>query len=187
MNFLFIGSIYSESFREKMKEYGFPTGSAGQTFETALLSGLDKCSNVKVISEFFIPYYPKYPALFVSKDTYSLFSGDNHDIGISFINLPFLKQLTQFLSYKRSIRDKKKDIDAIIVYEVTSRQLLATVLAAKEVKKIVIVPDLPEFMSSKRNPFYLFAKRIDRLFINYALRHIDGYVLLSPFMKDKIV
>ena len=187
MNLLFIGSLYSESFKKELRGYGFPTGSAGQTFEAALVNGLDKCSNVKVISEYFIPFYPKYPTLFVSKDTYSHFSGDNTDIGISFINLPILKKLTQFHSYKRCIRDKKKGIDAIIVYEVTSRQLLATVLAAKEVKKIVIVPDLPEFMSSNRNLFYLFAKRIDKLLINYALRHFDGYVLLSPFMQERIV
>ena len=52
MKCLFIGSIYSENFKNYLMSQGVPSSSAGQTFETALLEGMGKIMDVNVISEF---------------------------------------------------------------------------------------------------------------------------------------
>lgn len=186
MNVLFIGSIYSDSFKKILTGAGLPISSAGQTFQDALLNGLDQLCNVRVISEFFIPSYPKFKKCFIPSEKFGHRDNVLNDTGISFVNLPLFKKASQFLSYCRSVRRNLNWADVIIVYEATSRQLLAPALAAKNKPKIVIVPDLPEYMSGNRNPVYLFAKRIDRSLIDFAMKRFDGFVLLSQFMKDKL-
>lgn len=186
MNILFIGSIYSESFKKILSEANLPTSSAGQTFQNALLSGLDSLCNVRVISEYYIPVYPKFKKLSVNSEHFSHNEVKSHDASISFINFPFVKKISQLISYCRITRKYVDWADVIIVYEATSRQLLAPVLVAKGKPKIVIVPDLPEYMSDNKNPLYLFAKKIDRWLIDFALKKFNGFVLLSHFMKEKL-
>lgn len=186
MNILFIGSIYSDLFKKSLSEAGLPISSAGQTFQKALLNGLDELCNVRVISEFFIPSFPKIKKLFIAAEKFSHNKREYNDESISFINFPFIKKISQVLSYCLKVRRRLQWADVIIVYEATSRQLLAPVLVAKNKPKFVIVPDLPEYMSDKRNPIYLFAKRIDRCLIYYAMKRFSGFVLLSRFMKEKL-
>ncbi|MDY4810593.1 MAG: glycosyltransferase, partial [Muribaculaceae bacterium] len=186
MNVLFIGSIYSESFRNVLLKAGLPTSSAGQTFQTALLNGLDQLCNVRVISEFFIPTYPKFKKCFIPSGKFNHKDDEINDTSISFVNLPLLKKASQFFSYYREVRRNLNWADVIIVYEATSRQLLAPVLAAKKKPKIAIVPDLPEYMSDNSNPVYVFAKKIDRWLIDFAMKRFNGFVLLSHFMKDRL-
>lgn len=187
MNILFIGSIYSESFKITLSKACLPTSSAGQTFQKALLNGLDSLCDVRVISEYYIPTYPKFKKCAIASEYFSHSDcKKNVDVNISFINLPLIKKCSQFLSYCIKIRQRLKWADVIIVYEATSRQLLAPLLVAKEKPKIVIVPDLPEYMSDNTNPIYLFAKKIDRYLIDFAIKRFNGFVLLSQFMKEKL-
>lgn len=186
MNILFIGSIYSDSFKKTLIEAGLPISSAGQTFQKALLNGLDQLCDVRVISEFFIPSYPKFKKWIIKSEHFSHKDDEVKDISISFVNLPLLKKASQFFSYYREIRRNLNWADIIIIYEATSRQLLAPALAAKKKNKIVIVPDLPEYMSDSKNLIYLFAKRIDRWLIDFAMKRFNGFVLLSNYMKDKL-
>lgn len=181
---LFICAIPSNNMVTFLSTHSLPTSSAGQTFGKALMMGLAEFCNIQVISEFFIPTFPKLKKIKVGKEKYIL--NEVQCESISFLNFPLIKKLTQFISYLKTIWKSSKVADTIIVYEVTSRQLLAAVLAGRNTKKIVVVPDLPEFMSSNTNPLYLFAKKIDRFFIDWALKHMDGFVLLSPYMKHKL-
>lgn len=187
MNILFVGSIYSDKFRQILESEGLPSSSAGQTFQRALLSGLSHISNVKVISEYYIPSFPKFRKVFLNSEQYSKEEICDYDgESISFVNISCVKKISQLLSYVSKIRKYVDWADAIIVYEVTSRQLLAPVLAKKGKTKIVIVPDLPEFMSDNKNVLYLMAKKIDRMIIDYALKKYNGFVLLSQYMKEKL-
>ena len=184
MKVLFIGSIYSNSFKKYLINQGLPISSAGQTFEIALLDGLNKYCDIKVISEFFVPTYPKFKKCYIDGELFQ--AGSSACESIVFFNIPFLKKISQFFSYLIKIWKYSKSADSIIVYELTSRQLLSAVIAGRSTKKYAIVPDLPEFMSENKNPFYLCAKKIDRFLINWALKRMDGFVLLSPHMKEKL-
>ena len=184
MKLLFIGSIYSNSFKEYLACQGLPNSSAGQTFQTALLDSLCKYSDINIICEFFVPAYPKLRKFCVNEEIFKL--GDIECECISYLNVPLLKKCSQFFSYLKHIRRYSDSADAIIIYELTSRQLLSSVLAGRRSKKVAIVPDLPEFMSDSRNPLYLLAKKIDRWLINWALRRMDAFVLFSPYMITKL-
>lgn len=186
MNILFIGSIYSESFKKILTKSNLPLSSAGQTFQTALLSGLDSICTVKVISEFFVPTYPRFKHSIINSELFSHNELASQDTSISFLNLPGFKKISQLFSYCIKLQKQRQWADVVVVYEATSRQLLAPVLIVKKLPKIVIIPDLPEFMSDNHNPIYLFAKKLDRIIINYALKRFDGFVLLSKFMKEKL-
>lgn len=184
MKCLFIGSIYSENFKNYLMSQGVPSSSAGQTFETALLEGMGKIMDVNVISEFCVPCFPKFKKFRIFGESYSI--GSIPCKSISYINIPLVKQITQMISYFEHIKKTSDSFDIIVIYELTSRQLLPVVLAGRKSKKVVIVPDLPEFMSENRNPLYLFAKKIDRCIIDWALKRMDGLVLLSPYMKERL-
>lgn len=180
----FIGSIYSDSFANTLTQNDLPSSSAGQTFERGLLSGLSEYSEIKCLSEFFAPSFPKLKKIYIQEEQFNT-SGIPCE-SISYINLPIIKKISQFFSYLIKIRRSLGPSDSIIIYELTSRQLLSAVIAGKSHKKIVVVPDLPEFMSDNSNLLYRIAKRIDRILINWALKYIDGYVLFSPYMKGRL-
>lgn len=184
MKCLFIGSVYSENFKRHLRSQGLPDSSAGQTFEIALLDGLSKFTDIGIITEFCVPAYPKFNQAWVKSESFLL--GQCVCQSISYCNLPFIKKMSQMLSYLKRIWQHIKGVDTIIVYELTSRQLLPAVIAGNTAKKIAIVPDLPEFMSENKNPLYLLAKRIDRILIDWALRRMDAFVLLSPHMRTKL-
>lgn len=51
---------------------------------------------------------------------------------------------------------------------------------------IVIVPDLPEFMSNNQSKLYRMLKKLDRHIIDYCLKRVDGLVLCSGHMREKL-
>lgn len=181
---MFVGSIYSDNFANILKRNGLPSSSAGQTFERGLLSGLSEYCDIKCLSEFFAPSFPKLNKIYIQEEQFS--TAGIHCECISYINLPIIKKISQFFSYLIKIKRSLGAFDSIIIYELTSRQLLSAVIAGRAHKKIVVVPDLPEFMSDNANIIYRVAKRIDRILINWALKYIDGYVLFSPYMKGRL-
>ena len=184
MRCLFLGSIYSANFKKILQSQGLPYSSAGQTFENALLEGMGKLIDINVISEFCVPNYPRFKKLKVKGESFVL--GTIQCKSINYINFYCIKKISQIISYYRAIRKSADLFDTVVVYELTSRCLLPVVLGGRKLKKVVIVPDLPEFMSENKNPLYLLAKKIDRVIINWALKRMDGFVLLSPYMRERL-
>lgn len=181
---VFVGSMHSEKMLKVLSDCGLSCSYASNTFQSSLLNVLANYCEIKHISELFIPTCPKVKATFIKSEKFCADGMKCESIG--FINLPFLKKISQIISCYGKIKKNAKDTDTIIIYELTSRRLIPAVLAGKSIRKIVIVPDLPEFMSSNTNPLYLFAKKIDKLLIDWTLKHVDGFVLFSPYMKEKI-
>ncbi len=181
---LFIGSIYSKNFIKFLRSQSLPDSSAGQTFEHGLLLGLSENIDIKCLSEFFAPSFPKLKIIHIKGEQFNT-SGIPCE-SISYFNLPIVKKISQFFSYLINIRKSLGPSDSILIYELTSRQLLSAVIAGKYHKKIVVVPDLPEFMSDNHNLLYRIAKKIDKILINLALKYIDGYVLFSSYMEERL-
>lgn len=181
---LFVGSVQSEKMVKALSDYGLSCSYASNTFQSSLLNALEKYCEIRQVSELFVPTYPTVKPVFIKSEKFCADGMEGESI--SFINFPFLKKLSQIVSCSGKIKKYAKDADAIIIYELTSRRLLPAVLAGRAVRKIVIVPDLPEFMSSNSNPLYLFAKKIDKRLIDWTLKRMDGFVLFSPYMKEKI-
>lgn len=186
MNILFLGSLYPDRTYEKLIKSKINVGFAAQVFQKALLTGLDLFSQVQVLSEVTIPSFLSSNILRVKEECFSHKSSkDLCDWTVPYLNLPIIKQISICISYILSIRKSKK-ADVILIYEITSRHLLSALIGSRSSKKILIVPDLPEYMSENRNIFYLIFKRIDRWIINFSLKHMDGFILFSECMKDSL-
>lgn len=188
MNILFIGgSLLSDDFRLRLKMKGITYSNAAETFVSALLNGLCGLTKVKMVTEFFVPAYPQYDEYNIKGEKFDHVSG-TEVISIPYLNIPVFQRLSKTLSFYREIKKQLKEkCDVVIIYEVTSRTLVSTLLANNNKKKVVlIVPDLPEFMSNNQSLLYRAAKKIDKIIIDYCLRKIDGFVLFSPYMSNKI-
>ena len=98
-----------------------------------------------------------------------------------------IKHISKIIRVRRAIKfslDDNSD-NKILIYAVHSPFLLALCgIDKKKYKSCLIVPDLPEFMSGRKNFAYVIGKKIDRFFINIGLKNIDSFVLFSSHMKE---
>lgn len=186
MKILFLGSLYPDKTFESLIKSKINVGFAAQIFQKALLAGLDRFSQVQVISEVTIPSFPSTKILMVKEESFSHGSSNNLvDRTVPYLNLPIIKQISICISYIRSIRKTEK-ADVLLIYEITSRHLLSAILGSRSSKKVLIVPDLPEYMSENKKIFYLILKRIDRCIIDFLLKYIDGFIFFSECMKESL-
>ena len=184
MKLVFVGTVSPNQLLEELLRAGVYQAYAADTFQSALLEGF-KLNNCKVdlITSPSMVSYPQY-ARFIQYGFLFKHSDKEHFSGesIGFINLPVVKLICKFINLSQVLRKKHIVDTPIIVYGVSSFQLLSVTLFARKAKKYLVVPDLPEFMSSNTNVVYRALKWIDRCIINLTLKHIAGYILLSRDM-----
>lgn len=191
MNVLYIGSIYPEGLQEDLLKKGSVIGFAAHTFQSALISGLDECyPDMRVISSALTSLFPKIKELNCRQFDFS-HKGDEvkRDKYVGGLNLPLIKLFSKYIRVKRALRNslRKSDENIVIVYGIHSPFLLAVHRLRKRISKaVVVVPDLPEYMSGKSGTVRNFLKKIDKKLINQCLSSFDGFVLLSPFMREKL-
>ena len=137
MNILFIGgSILSDDFRLRLKKKGIIYSNAAETFVSALLNGLCELSKVRVVTEFFVPAYPKYDEYNIKGEQFGHVSRAEVT-SIPYLNIPFIQRLSKTWSFYKEIKKHLKEkCDVVIIYEVTSRTLVSTLLANKN-KKVI--------------------------------------------------
>ena len=191
MNVIYIGSIYPAGLQEKLLKKGSVIGFAGHTFQAALISGLDECyPDMKVISSALTSPFPKIKELNCRQFNFS-HKGEEvkSDKYVGGLNLPLIKLFSKYLRVKKALRNslKNNDDNVVIVYGTHSPFLLAVHRLRKRISKaIVVVPDLPEFMSGNSGTILIFLKKLDKKLINRCLSSFDGFVLLSPYMREKL-
>lgn len=170
---------------EMKSHVDFPSNS----LQSALLSGLDQIyDNLKVISSPPVSPYPKIKVKDFKPFRFSHKGGSQlNDAFVGALNLPIIRLISRFLrvraELKKSISNKESNI--LITYGLHTPFLLAAVCLRKRIDKCcVIVPDMPQFMSGKKNRLYRMAKALDKMIINHCIRKYDMFVLLSPHMAD---
>lgn len=190
MNVIYIGGVPPKELQDKVKEYGSSTDIAGYTLQSAIVGGLDECyHNMIVLTTLWIESFPKSTKCFFRRQSFShKEDSNNNDVFCGFINIPLIKNLTQYLSLKRELKKviRKDEKNIIISYALTSYSLLAINDFRKHSQTCVIVPDLPEYMSDRKNFLYRMAKLIDKKLINRLLKEINSFVLLSPYMRERL-
>ncbi len=195
MRVYFIGSLYPSERLKEIISNCRPGGidNAANNFQWSLISGFyHYYDNFNIITQPNIRTYPTYyKHPFFRSSRYSNRAG-SYDQCLGFLNIPIIKQFDKF--YRLTARLKKivpkNEPSLIVIYAITSSSLKAINELKKsgwnQIKTCLIVPDLPQFMSSSKNPIYLFLKKIDSWIINDQLRSIDCFVLLTKFMTEKI-
>lgn len=191
MNLIYIGYLYPDRLLQELiglKSYiDFPAHS----FQTAMLKGLDRIfPQTKVISAAPVSAYPKIKKWNFKKQMFSHRGDDNNnDVYVGVLNFPIIALFSRFLRVRSQIRKsiRKNGKNVVLSYGLHTPFLLAVLSLRRHFDKTcIIVPDLPQFMTEKSNMLYRFAKAIDRRIINFCLKRMDAFVLLSPHMAEKL-
>lgn len=187
MNIIFIGQIYHNEQLKQFSALGSQTDIAANTFQEALISGIDSSiHNINVISTPYVSCFPFIKLLRVKGETSH--RDNTKRYSVPFINIIGIKHISKAISIRKKIKQLLSDGQdyRIVLYSMHSPFLMSILGLDKKHKTCLIVPDLPEYMSGKKNIIYRIAKKIDRFIINYCLKQIDSFVLFSPLMKERL-
>lgn len=188
--FLFIGDYCPPALVGEFIGAGSIPDFAGFNLQDSLIKGFDQNGvNLRVISEPYVSAYPKYKRAIIRDKSFNHHTkeiGRGNDILLGFLNIPIFKMFSKMLRLRKYLRKiLKGDKKNVVLYSLHSPHILAVILNRKYINSIsVIVTDLPQYMSGNKNLLYALAKSIDRVLINFALKKVDSFVLLSEQMKD---
>lgn len=188
---IFLGSIYPESLLKELMARKQFVDYPANVFQLSLLKGLDEhLTDLRVVSS------PVIKSSYSSvKDICGRCSfshkglADKEDLCVGSVPILGIQMLTEFCRVYKTLKssfNKKDNPNNLIIYALHSPFLLAATLLRKRITcSCVVVPDLPEFMSGG-NAWRKLFKKIDRSVINFCLKWLDSYVLLSPYMREKL-
>ncbi|KQW79172.1 hypothetical protein ASC89_12795 [Devosia sp. Root413D1] len=138
-----------------------------------------------------LPFVGSYPQLFRRWH----FPGTDETIGSgtqiwgeSFVLIKGVKTISRLLSATRGLFRHGQPNMVILIYSAHLPFMVAALarkLFGRGVKIVQVLPDFPEFMG-EGGMLYDIAKAVEtRLFYRLS-RHIDGFVLLTRFMADRL-
>lgn len=201
-SFCFIGGLVLDSHKADVLKYS-KTGiqNAPNAFQEAFIDGLrSNLPSLDVINLPFIGAYPlNYSKLFSPvNSSYNIQNSEGLDINIynvRFCNLLFFKLYTSECTCYNALKDyckrnKDKEYINFIVYSLHLPFLRATKKIKKKfsnVRVFCIVPDLLEY---KNDNIPLWKKTLNNYDTHIKIsdyNSIDGYILLSKFMAEKVV
>lgn len=191
MNVIYVGFYYPDGMIEELLGLNSVVDFPGYTFQKAFLTGLDTVyPNIKVISSAYMSAYPKNKKCYFKRQCFS-HNGDSskRDVFTGLLNLPGVKEISKLLRIRKELKKSliKGDENIVICYETHTPFLLAIASLRRKISKTcLIVPDLPDFMTERRNMLYLLAKKVDKKLIDFAMSFFDCFALFSPHMKERL-
>ena len=179
------------------------TGSiqfAANALQSSIIEGLSQNINPNDICVTNLPYigsYPKRYKKFNFQSSSQILTSRNGQAikinGVSFNNLSGYKLFSRYINCKHAILEWcKNETDPnkyILIYAIHTPFIKACIKVKKKypsLKIILIVPDLPEFMDDNKNIIKKFAHKCNEKILSKLYNQIDGYVLLSAYMTEKL-
>lgn len=197
MKTIFIGGIFpQECYEHILRNSKGVIQYAADALQKSMLSGLNyHISDIQLINITYIGAYPnRYKKLYIKE--YEFSHKTPHGIvyakNVGFCNLFGWKLYSRYYKLKKTINailSKSNDKITFIVYALTPPILKACCDIKKkypQVKIVVIVPDLPEYMSDNTNIVYRIYKGISNYVLQKCYPFVDGWCLLSSHMKERL-
>ena len=199
-NLIFIGGIIPESQYDDIisKSMG-PIQYAADALQKSFIEGLAAIyDNILVINLPFIGSWPKRYKSIYSPTQFNrhvkLQNGSYQLNNLRFLNITGFKLLSRYRVLKRNLDNycKQRNDEQIvfIIYSIHTPFLKAAVdikSRYKNVRVILIAPDLPEYMDENRGgPINVVCQRNIEI-QNGLYNKVDGFVLLSEYMKDRLI
>ncbi len=194
MKVLFLAGLFPEESKASIIENSRGVIQyAADNLQWSIVNGLDE-NNVPfhVVNLPYVGSFPfRYKKLCLTSYPFSVHSkvkGTN----VGFINLSGLKHLSRYYKAKKALVKNVKTAQetvCIMVYAMHTPFLKAAIKVKKKyhhVKVILIVPDLPEFMEEKSSGLQGFLKQQDCKELYQLTYQVDGFVILSEYMKDAL-
>ena len=194
MNILCLMGLFPKEYeKEILNDSLSGMQNAANKLQWAIVDGLSCQDSVRidVLNSLYIGAYPrKYKKMSIPSFAFHVkedICGEN----VGFLNLPFVKYLSKYQSLKSKIDQWITETDGekvILAYALTSpfAELLHYVKTKyPNVKCVLFVPDLPEYMDVNNKSFiYRVLKKSHASHLKKNIREIDGYVFLTDYMKE---
>lgn len=190
--YVFIGGVFGDIQYQSVIDNSIGViQNAADSLQKGILSGLvDNGERVRVISLPFVGSYPKrYKNVYFRAEEFTY--GDVSSIkSVGFINLSVFKIISRTLALTIELianKDKYKKSN-FIVYSLHLPFILPSILfkLIYGVNLIIVIPDLPEYMSDSKNIIYRIFKGIDSTICSLAIKYFDFYVTLTKSMQKKM-
>ncbi len=164
----------------KSDYYDYP----GNVFQNALIEGIDKLAQLKIITA---PNIKRFKGIVFKSSKFS-HNGISSDICLSQFDIPGVKEIISAWNFKKVLKTVK-NIDAIIIYSTSFPALYSASYLKRinpHIRIVNIITDLPEHVSYSKGRIYCLLKSIGLKLYNYYSKYLDGYILLSSKMIDKL-
>lgn len=189
MKILWISSLAWNSDNGYEYPVNGPGAVSGSCFEQSIIEGLESLGHsVDIICDY--PYSDKFIYRKSRKWNHSI---ESDDFCVSSLNIKYASILHKEKAFEFCInkRIKTKNYDVAIAYLIHQPYLKALKIIKKKspkTKTVLICPDLPNMMdmSLKQKRIKSLLKNIDAKRISKLYKYVDGYVLFSKYMTEKI-
>jgi glycosyltransferase involved in cell wall biosynthesis len=196
---LFLGGVFPED-----EEPGIlarsrgPVQNAANALQWTLIRGLDAAlgAPIKLLNAVFVGSYPRlYRDIWIRGRRWSHAPGARDD-SIGFLNVFGVKHLWRTLSLARSAcrwAASRSGVGrrSIVIYSMHMPFMVAAAMAKsvdRSMRVCMIVPDLPEHMNLSGECTWVLRalKAMDRRIIDWAVKRIDAFVLLTQHMAEPL-
>jgi glycosyltransferase involved in cell wall biosynthesis len=190
MKILFIGGLFPQERRNEFINLSKGIIQfAADTFQWSFIRGLDAYyENLSIYTAPLLGNFPRSYKKIYSQNSEFSHNSKSRDFCIGYLQIPLISLISKSLNIFRSLlRNEKTRNPYILVYCVHTPFLLAAVRYKKRFpgsKICLIVPDLPEYMSSKSGIVYTILKKIDLTLINYLIKSVDSFVFSTDLMAS---
>lgn len=169
---------------------------AADALQKSFLEGIGELTvDANIINLPYIGSFPyRYRTLFSLSGTFSYTSRSGRCItgeNIKFLNLAGFKMYDRYIKAKKNLikwcTNFANEEKVVLVYAIHTPFLKACVEVKKKYKSlkiVLIVPDLPEYMSDNSSIIYRTYKKVDSFFLKKLYPYVDGFVLLSKYMSE---
>ena len=195
MDLLWMTNLYPKEIEDEIrKKQKFNMYDAANELQWNLIDGFlqnPDCDSIRICNLLPVDSWPGYyKDVNVKKHLFSV-DGKNESVSIPFCNIKFLKHKSIESSYIKYFKKMcRNEIDlTVILYSLNSTFLKAVKKVKKtnpNVKFVAIVADLPQFTSTDKNVLRRIYKKKNVETINKRLPLLDGYVLLTEHMAEKL-
>lgn len=186
MRITFIGQLYSDKQIQTFGAKKWKLDNAADALQRLIITGLrSNGSKVDIVS------FPRVPSFPTTNESYfktvESRLEDETFVSLGFVNFPIIKHISKSIQLFKWIKHFKGGINnPVIIYSLHSPLLLPFFFLKKKFPVILVVPDLPQFMSDSKNLLYKMGKKIDGYILKKCIDKIDGFVLLSEYMNPVI-
>ena len=195
----FLGGVFPIQIKKEIEKHSKGCIQyAADALQKALIEGLAVHYNeISIVNLPFVSSFPKYyRRILIPKCKIWCGFRDKaiaRGESLSYINVPLIKIISKekkaYYALKKWGRNTKEQ-KIIVIYSIHSPLIKAAVRYKNKIDKttriILIVPDLPEFMNSRSGMLLKILKSIDGKRLQSLYDYIDGFVLLTEYMKEKL-
>jgi glycosyltransferase involved in cell wall biosynthesis len=187
MRVIFLGGLFPDEMRNEISSKSIGViQNAADVLQRNIVNGLSQFCNISIINLVFVG---SFPFRYKSKSIKSFQVKSNISLpfyNVGFSNIMIFKHISRFLCARRALMEiVNNEFDFILVYSIHTpfvRAALDVKNRNPNVKVCLIVPDLPEYFSQSTNVFYVFAKKIEKFFLNRMLEKVDSFIVLTDSM-----